>query len=316
MKKLILNKTYLSLLLLVSTVFASCLKDKGQENGEYGAINSNIEGKEWVSIPYAATSPNAVGVESKAGFQTVPLFPVSYDYKDPAAQDITVNVVVNNNLLAGLGVTTLPTSAYQLPSQTITIKAGQRVSDAFAISMNTSTLDPSQSYGIGFTITGVSKSGVGIPSNMKDVVFLFTIKNKYDGVYEFTAKFDWPADRSPDWPRTEWTYPYETWLLTTGPNSVSFYNDAFGTGYMPLLTPSVSGLGGTALDIVFDASDKVVSVNNPSPTSTNRQFTLTPGGNSRYDAATKTLYLEITMTQNGYLPTPMHIKMKYQKARP
>ena len=182
--------------------------------------------------------------------------------------------------------------------------------------MNTSTLDPSKSYGIGFTITGVSKSGVGIPSNMKDVVFLFTIKNKYDGVYQYTAKYDWPADRSADWLRTEWTYPYETWLLTTGPNSVTFYNDAFGAGLFPLMVPGASGLGGTAMDIVFDANDKVVSVNNPTPDSRNRQVTLTPGGNSRYDAATKTLYLEMTFTQNGFLPALWHVKMKYQKPRP
>jgi hypothetical protein len=291
------------------------LKDKGQENGEYGAINSNVEGKEWVSIPLAAKNPNAVGVESKAGFQTVPLFPVSYDYKDPAAQDITVNVAVNNSLLAGTGATPLPTSAYQVPTQTVTVKAGQRVSDPFAISMNTSTLDPSITYGIAFSITGVSKSGVGIPSNMKDVIFLFTIKNKYDGVYSYTAKYDWPSDRDPAWPRTEWTYPYETALETTGPNTVSFYNDAYAGTLIPLMTPGASGLGATAMDITFDASDKVVAISNPAMDSRQRNVTLAPGGNSRYDAATKTLYLELIFTQNGFQPAPFHIKMKYTKPR-
>lgn len=318
MKKILLNKTYLLLSLLLSFSFVSCLEDKGFKNGEYQTINANVLGQEWISIPLAARQPNALGVESKTGFQAVPLFPVSYDFADPAPQDITITLAVNNSLVAQQAPTAvvLPSSSYNVPSTTITIPAGKRVSDYFTINMNTSTLDPSKSYAIGFSITGVSKAGVGIPSNMKDVVFVFTIKNKYDGIYTFIGKYDHPADRDPAWRRDEWTYAYDVQLRTTGPNSVTFFNEAFGSGFLPLMVPGVSGFGATALDIVFDANDKVVSVNNPTPDSRNRQFALIPGGNSRYDAATKTLYLEMVMTQNGFAPIPMHIRMVYKKPRP
>ena len=168
------------------------------------------------------------------------------------------------------------------------------------IVLNTNLLDPQESYGIGFTLTSVSKSGVGIPANLKDVVVAISIKNKFDAIYTYYGKYDHPADRDPNWTRTEFKYPYETALLTTGPKTVTFYNDAFGSGFLPLMTPGVSGYGATALDIVFDDNDKVVSVNNPAPDSRNRQFQLIPGGNSRYDASTKTLYLEMTMSQRAH----------------
>ena len=97
---------------------------------------------------------------------------------------------------------------------------------------------------------------------------------------------------------------------------MSFFNDAYQGTLLPLMGPGTSGFGATALNIVFDAADKVVSVNNPSPDSRNRQFQLIPGGNSRYDAASKTLFLEITMSQNGFTPIPMHIQMIYKGPRP
>ena len=307
---------------------ASCLKDERFENGEYQTINSNVLGKEWVSIPVAG-KPNKifdVGVVALPDAQTIELFPVSYDYQQTAGGDFDVTLEVNNNLLTAANdalaaagkatLTTLPTNAYNFPSLKVKIPAGGLMSAPLPIVLNTNLLDPQESYGIGFTLTSVSKSGVGIPANLKDVVVAISIKNKFDAIYTYYGKYDHPADRDPNWTRTEFKYPYETALLTTGPKTVTFYNDAFGSGFLPLMTPGVSGYGATALDIVFDDNDKVVSVNNPAPDSRNRQFQLIPGGNSRYDASTKTLYLEMTMSQDGFAPTPMHIRMEYLKPRP
>jgi hypothetical protein len=225
---------------------------------------------------------------------------------------------VNNNLVrpADSTAVVLPANAYNVPSLNLTVKAGQRISAPLSININTSLLDPSKKYGIGFTITSVSEQGVNIPANLKNVVFLFTIKNKYDGVYNFKGTYSHPADRDPAWVRTQFTYPYDVHLITTGPNSVTFYNTYFSAGFLPLMVPGASGFGATALDIVFGDNDRVTSVNNPAPDSRNRQFQLTPGGNSRYDNATKTLYLKMSMTQNGFDPIPMDIIMEFQKPRP
>lgn len=328
MRKIILNKTYLLLTLFTGMALASCLKDKGYENGEYQTINSNVEGQEWISIPLAARRPNTIGVESKNGFQDVNLFPVSYDYKDPAGQDITVTVAVNNNLLADQApdAVPLPASAYNVTANTITIPAGQRVSEPFKFGLNTGALDPSKKYAIGFSITSVSKSGVGIPSNMKDVVFVFTIKNKYDGIYSIRVRMDLPADRSADWTRTPYTYPYDIDLITTGPNTVVWVNEAFGAGYHPLRTPGVSGFGQTEPIFTFDENDKLVSVSNGmAGGSLGRDFQIISSGtdpktgvtiNNRYDPATKKIYAAFTMMQNGYEPFAIFDTLTYLRARP
>ncbi|MBA2330021.1 MAG: DUF1735 domain-containing protein [Flavisolibacter sp.] len=318
MKKLFLNNKYLYFTLALSFFLSSCLKDKGFDNGEYGTVNRNTEGQKWISIPLGAFKTNAIGVESRAAFQSIDLFPVSFDYKDPAATDITVTVQVNNDLVtaADPSIIILPPSAYNIPSNTLTVKAGERISDVLALSINTSTLDPSKKYGIGFSITGVSDPSIQMSSNLKNAVFVFTIKNKYDGIYRYSAEYDIPADRDPAWLRS-FTYGFEVHLLTTGPRSVSFLNTAFNAGFIPLMVPGASGFGGTGMAIVFDENDKVISVTNPvPPDSRNRQVALNPSGNSRYDNATKTLYLDIIFTQNGFDPIPMRITMTFLRVRP
>lgn len=317
MRKILSNKIFLLLSLFTGMALASCLKDKGFENGEYQTINSNVEGQEWLSIPLAARKPNTLGLESKAGFQTVPLFPVSYDFKDPAPQDITVTIAVNNTVAADQApdADVLPTSAYTIPANTVTIPAGQRVSDAFPISVNTSLLDPTKTYAIGFSVTSVSKSGVSLPSNMKDVVFVFTIKNRFDGIYQARFRMAPGADRAASW-AGPYVYPYDIEMITTGPNTVEMNNTAFGVGYHPLMTPSVSGFGSTTPVFTFDDSNKLVSVENIWPGST-RSFRLNPAvTDSRFDPATKTIYAAIIMDQTGFEPLPIFDTFKFVKARP
>lgn len=317
MKKIVLNKAYLTLTALVAFLLSSCLKDEGFEEGRYGTINTNTEGQRFISIPLGAFTANPIGVESKAGAQPVSLFPVSFDFKEPASSDITATVQVNNDLVKAADSTAvlLPASSYTVSSTNLVVKAGQRISEPLTINLNTSQLDPSKKYGIGFTLTSVSDPSINMPANLKNVVFVFTIKNKYDGVYRFKGTYSHPADRPAEWTRTPFTYSYDVELRTTGPNTVSFFNTAFGSGFLPLQTPAVSGFGGTALDIVFDENDNVISVNNPAPDARNRQFQLIPGGNSRYDEATKTLYLKMAMTQNGFDPIPMDIVMEFVRPR-
>jgi hypothetical protein len=228
MKKNIFNKLLLVYGLALS--LTSCLKDKGYEDNLYGSVR-NIEGKEYISIPVAAKNPNTLGLESKAGVQSIELFVASYDYVDPAAADISATLTVNNALVTAADPTVviLPASTYSLPSNKVTIPTGSRVSNKFLLALNTSTLDPTKKYGIGFTVSSVSKEGVQIPANLKDVVYIFSLKNKYDGIYKLNFRMAVAADRSADW-RGPYAYPNDVQLITTGPNSVVMYNTAFATG--------------------------------------------------------------------------------------
>ena len=311
-------------------VLTSCLKDEGFEEGRYQSVTDNTEGQEWVSIPYASRPKGvvSVGVESKTGNQTVGLFPISYDYKDPAPQDITATFTLNNNLVTAADptVTILPENAYTIPALTLTIPAGKRVSEPFPIQMNTSLLDPTKKYGIGFTLSNVSKSGAAIPNNLKNVVFVFTIKNRFDGIYSLRSRMDHPSDRDPAWTRTPFTYSYPIHLITTGPLSVEWLNEAFGTeGYHPLQTPAVSGFGSTRPEFVFDEDNKLISVANAFPNPSNgRAFSILTGTdpktglpiNNHYDPVEKKVYAAFEMTQPGFAPIAIFDTLTFVRARP
>lgn len=317
MKKIL---SYILFLAVVAIAGTGCLKDKGFENHEYG-INDPDNQPVGIGFPEGKNAINIRGINFVSTAQTV-TFVVSLFGTNPASSDIHVNLVANPSLVTayntanGTTYVALPAGSFNYTNIKVTIPAGQRYGTfTMNIPSALTTLSPLASYAMGFTIASVDEPGYTIASNLKDIIVGITVKNKYDGVYTYKATYDFPADRPATWLTTQFTYPYETALITTGPNSVSFYNDAYGAGLIPLMAPGVSGFGGTAMDIVFGANDKVVSVNNPAPDSRNRQFTLRAGGNSRYDAASKTLFLEIIFTQNGQLPTPMHIQMIYKRAR-
>jgi len=325
MKRIFLKYNWVSpIVIITSFLFSSCLKDKGVEDGEYQLVSGpGTEGSEYVSIPLASKRPNTLGLESKTGFQTVDLFKASYDYKDVAGSDITVVMERNDALVTATDPTVelIPASVVQVPSLNLVIPAGKRVSDDFfKIDLNTGTLDPNKKYGIGFTLTSVSKPGVAIPANLKNVVFVFSLKNKYDGIYSARIRMDHPSDRSADWLRTPYTYPYEIYLVTTGPNSVEWVNTAFGTeGYHPLMTPGVSGFGATRPGHVFDpATDALISTSNVFPNPANgRAFINNPAvTDSRFDPATKTVYAAFMMTQPGFQPMPLFDTLTFLRARP
>lgn len=329
MKIFLINKTYICLLLVAAMSLTSCLKDKGFEDGKYSTVGANTVGSQWVSIPLGSRWMNNVGVESKAGFQPVPLFPVAYDFENTTNEDITVTIAVNNSLIAQrdtLNTTTpLPASSFNVPSTTVVIPAGQRVSAPFAINMNTSTLDPMKKYSVGFSITAVSKTGVAIPENMKDAVFVFTIKNRFDGIYTVRSRMDHPSDRDPLWLRTPFTYGYFIELITTGPLTVEWNNQAFGDGFHPLQTPGVSGFGSTRVAFEFTEDNKLVRVWNAFPNPSNgRAFNILTGTdpktgvtiNNRFDPDTKTVYAAFQMTQPGFAPIPIFDTLNFEKVRP
>lgn len=311
MKRLIFNRTFLLLTALVATL-TSCLKDEGFEDGEYGAVNANTQGQMWVSIPPAARNPNAQSVESKAGFQTVNLFPVAFDFVTPTDEDITVTLAVNNALVAQHDPTALvlPTANFTLPSTTITIPKGQRVSAPFQLSINTGPLDPTKKYGIGLTIASVSKAGVGIPSNLKNVVYVFALKNRYDGVYSLNMRLDgWEAFGIAS--GVAGNYNANVELITSGPNEVTTNLQAPQAGFgnlQPGFTGGVGAISGfTAFGAatpkyIFDLNtNKVTAVVNTTPDDgRGRAFYLDPlSTTSEWNPTTKQLKVEYFLKQTG-----------------
>ncbi|HEX8334661.1 MAG TPA: DUF1735 domain-containing protein [Segetibacter sp.] len=308
MKKIIFNN--LLLLVAISATFTSCLKDKGYDEGKYGAVR-NTAGQEFMSIPVAARIPNTQSLESKAGSQNIPLFVVSYDYVDPAASDITGTITLNNALVkaADTSAVLLPTSIYSIPSNTITVKAGQRVSDRFIMTINTSTLDPTKKYGIGFTLSSVSKGGVAIPSNLKDVVYIFSLKNVYDGIYTvmggFVQRYSAPGVPTVgDALNGDLAGNPDVTFTTQGPTTV----EITGLNW----AKKGGGIGGIDnLRLTVDpATNQVTMFALGNATLANWE-----GRENRYDPATKTFYLNYrwnpTANRREY-----SVILKYSKPRP
>jgi hypothetical protein len=176
-------------------------------------------------------------------------------------------------------------------------------------------LDPTKKYGIGFKITDIP-AGIQMSSNLNSVVFAFTIKNKYDGIYQARCHMLHPPDRSPDWVRTPFTYGFDIHLITTGPNSVKMFNTAFNAGFHPLQVPGASGFGNTEANFVFDASNKLTQVFN-GITGVTRSFEInTAVTTSKYDPATKKVFAAFIMNQTGFQPIPIFDTLTFLKARP
>jgi Domain of unknown function (DUF1735) len=268
-----------------------CLKDDGFDSGEYGSVTGNTAGGKFVSIPLAAKNPNSMGLESKAGAQTINLFQLSYDYQIAAESAISATVAVNNALITDPAITILPTASYTIPSPTVAFKAGQVISDPFAISVNTSALDPSKTYGIAFSLTGAS-DGIALAENLKNVIFKFSVKNKYDGKYGVQGYLYHPsAPRSV----TTATLGGPKTVATSGPTSVTIpLGDLGGSGYIALVTVNETTNKLTVQVAAGAAGGPYTQMDTGLPTDTpgyTAAWAGSPQCNNTYDPATKTFKL-------------------------
>lgn len=260
----VFNNIALLMFAFVSITAVSCLKDEGYENGEYGSVRGTA-GQEFVSVPASARvkSSIAIGVVRKPGIQEFKMFAAAYDAEGRAPEDFTATFTLNNALVTAAYPTAnvVDASIYTIPSYTVNFKKGDRISDSLRIQINTETLDPNLLYGLGFTLTSVSKAGVNIPTNLRNVIVLFPVKNKYDGVYNLKGIHNRPG----------FQYPYETeiHLVTASATSVEFYwPEVSGPGHPIAVGPgnALSWYGSAVSPvIVFDqATDFVADVYNNS----------------------------------------------------
>jgi hypothetical protein len=234
MNKFILKYKTPSLIAFVLLSMSSCLKDKGYENGTYGM--GAITGGQFVGIPAAASSPFSIALESKPGNQALSLFSVNYENVDKAPEDIIVTFTKDDAAVAAAGgLTLVPASVLTFASANpaVTIAKGTRVSPNFACQINTSTLDPTKAYGLAFTITSVSKSGVTIPANLKTVVYKIALKNQWDGIYEVVSglvtRYNSPGVPANDALSGPLAGNPDVTMVTSGPTEVDFPTSGTGS---------------------------------------------------------------------------------------
>lgn len=273
------------------TVSTGCLKDKGFDDHTYG-INSPETSPAGIGLPLAV-SPQSYGLDLTSNAQTVSDIIVANLLAGKAASsDIKVNLVMKPSLIAdyntanGTSALELPSSLYSVSAMTITIKAGKTLGDVKINIPSTLTLNANNTYALGFSVSSVD-AGYTIASNMKDLLILFNIKNKYDGIYNLRGYHN----------RTPYTFPFNinVHMITTGPNSVALYYPPFGDYGQPIGTaPGTVSWYGPAVspNFGFDlTTNKAITISGMPGTGVTYSYATDPGINNYYDPATKKMYL-------------------------
>ena len=300
----------------------SCLKDDAVDNHERGVTGT--EGEEWVSIPKASktNTVNVFAIESVDRVQELSLFEVAYDHVDAAKTEIGATLQLDNSLVTKVDPTVviLPTSVYTIPSLTLKIPAGERLSESFKIKVNTFTLDPTKVYGIGLKLASVNPASAKIASNLNSIVLLFTVKNRWDGEYEVTGTM---VDVSSS--ALTGLFPMTYHLITSGALTDDGYDPIHWEDYfIPIRSgTAISGYGSFSPVFYWDQNNNIVDIKNiyGQPAGNGRYAQLDPSGVNKYDPATKTIKVKFFMFQPSVVALPnarvlFDWTMVYKKPRP
>jgi len=285
---------------VASTLFASCLKDTPVTDYSESAI------KPVVLIPngnYPAVNQAAIIAFEAADTPSILNIKVRVSWSKPLGKPLTVTIAKNSALITshntqfGTNYQELGATSWSLDSYSVTIDADKNEA-TFPLKIFTSKVDLSKENMLAFTITDAS--GETISSNYKNILLPIGVKNRFDGIWDLTIKsVGWGAYGIADNQTFHWG---EFQLITAGVNSVTTEN-GFNSALLPAFTASggATQFGATAPRFTFDATNKLVAVKNDIPDDgRGRVLVMNPAvTDSRYDAATKKMYLSFIMKQNG-----------------
>ena len=269
---------------VMAVAFSGCLKDKGYDNGEYGV---EVVERKGVSFPQSTTSPISISLlpSSTPTVMTNPI--VTLESIGAQSSDVNVKVALDSNLVLDAGLTVLPYSEFTF-NENLTIKAGKLLDSVRVSLTNTDGLDKTANYGIGFVLVSAD-NGFQVASNMRTVVIQINIRNIYDGIVELRGETYHPLNAA----LAGRVSPYETILVTSGATSVFLgephrWADGSGSILSGAINPEY---------LVNEATNEITITN--AGTDPNTIVTNTPGYDSYYDPATKTMFASWTYAGSG-----------------
>lgn len=179
--------------------------------GMTGCLKDDEHFTDFANVGTIAEIPSSAfyGVEDNLGLQiqSTPI-PYSFDVNiaspTPPTQDITVTLGVDKatldayNAANGTSYQMLPTTLYQIPSMTATVKAGTRLAPiqvsffSGADKIPNPTAYNDAEYALPLKITSASNN-VTVSSNYGTKIIILKIKNPYDGEYHATGTFTHPT---------------------------------------------------------------------------------------------------------------------------
>lgn len=294
---------------LIAVSVTGCLKDKDYDKGLIQSVRATGGTPSVVEIKLTAADVSnflVVSYDNSNADTTIDLIPVNLATHDAAPQDLHITLTPKQSLVDDYN--TANGTAYGDPSAFFTLADGGVVT----IPKGSYTgflkikFKPSDFLGadwaVGFQISAVQESGYTISGNLSSGVVAIAIKNKYDGNYNLRMKLaGWSAYGIADGDTYQW--PSAVSMITSGPASVTILTQETGPGQPGFTTDGgITSFGATAPQYIFDlATDKLIDVRNLAPDDgRGRAFQLNPAvTDSRYDAATKTIYAAYLMTQIG-----------------
>jgi hypothetical protein len=301
-----INPILLLLLAFTTIVGSSCVKNDVKELGDAGRTY----------IKFLEAPEQKLFFEPFTGTKSVNLFSLRRDANSNAAlnQSVTVSLKVDTAALRAYN-TAHSTTFELLPDSLITVPAGftktgpltytttfapGEFAKEFTVALNGSKWNLSHTYAMPFTIQDAG--GVIKSADKGDYIPLISVKNKYDGKYEVTGTMEDAGAALTG------LFPFNYYLITTGPNSVAGYDPDYWDDYfIPIMSGgSVSGYGSFSPIFTFDANNKITSVVNRygQPAGNGRYAQLDPSGVNAYDPATKTIQVKFFMFQPSVVPLP------------
>jgi hypothetical protein len=311
------------------------LKDKNFDNHTLG-INDPDTQPPGVGFPRGAVAKNTVGLDAGVGTnQAINDYVfVNLEAGTPAKSDIHITLVLNDalrvayNTANGTNILAMPPAFFNV-SLNVTIPAGSTGGQVPFNIPSTIPLDPSDSYGVGFTITSVD-GGYIIASNLKNLFLEFTLKNKYDGSYAATIRTQgWGAyGITDDANFYDWgpAGSVSILMVTGGPNSVRMFDDFLFGDFFQVCHTGVggggnSGFGATAPRYTFNtATNQLIDVSNDIPDDgRNRRFRINPAVNppagNYWDPGTRKIFASYIMSQNTRPDQTIDMVLTYKGPR-
>ena len=303
MKRLQINAAKVLLVSVLAVTLFSCVR-----KDNFFPSNSPSTRKAVVKILGGGTPANVVPnfIDFVNTSQTVFAIDLRRDPNDQGDLNTSMTVVVQDDTAAvktaNPAYKYMPTSWYNLQSEspkvggvasgtyagnggtfTFLFKPGEFAKQVYIVIPDATVLDPSSTYGLGFTVTSIT--GAGIIGDSKSLVVTIGAKNAYDGIYEDNFTNYHPSS-NPGYTGAV----TNVYMITTGGNKCKIYWPD-GPGYY---NPSILGGNLTAFlsqepEYTIDPVTNAVTVQNAAAGAVTF-YQMASGFNSHYDPATRTIY--------------------------
>lgn len=296
MKRYILQIIFISFIACVITT--GCLKDDNFDNGSIQSTRTTGALIKPIEIRLTANDASnffILAVDNSNNDTTVDLVPINLATSDPAPEDLHVTIGLDSNLVTiydttgtaagnpGGDYAVPPSSMYQIVNPVVTIPKGSHTG-YLQIKFKISDFLGAD-WALGFKITAIQEAGYTISQNLGTGITAIIIKNPYDGFYSAFGYFVHPSVGGP--------FSATVSLFTSGPASVDMVSGQ----------PYGSGIFGVYPRLTVGASigNGVYAVSVTDPTASLPAFTapVEAGYVNRYDANTKTFYINYGYTTSA-----------------